>query len=101
MGWIGKDGKCLSLSYNILLRFLVAIIPGKTSARGVKSNFMLNDDEAEDGVWIVLSELLSDCVGGMVGFSRSGDDDDFTLLILTDEKLALEAVLPTKPRSST
>jgi hypothetical protein len=32
MGWIGKGGKCLSLSYDILLRFLVIIIPGKTSS---------------------------------------------------------------------
>jgi hypothetical protein len=29
----------------------------------------------------------------MVGFSRSGDGDDFAVLIFIDEKLALEAVL--------
>jgi heme/copper-type cytochrome/quinol oxidase subunit 4 len=48
MGWMGEGGRCLSLPYDILFRFLVIIILGKTS-RWVGCNFMLGEDEAEDG----------------------------------------------------
>jgi heme/copper-type cytochrome/quinol oxidase subunit 4 len=48
MGWMGEGGRCLSLPYNILFHFLVIIMLGKTS-RWVGCNFMLREDEAEDG----------------------------------------------------